>query len=282
MNFFQSLFKKNLPEPEQSAPEVPQAPDPFANSRCGEKPVVIYLAPHQDDELLTLGLDACRTINSGEYDVHVVLLTDGSKSNKRFEICNGKECPLHPGIHQYELSIQQFIEARDKEFRGSCDALGYAPGSIHFFPRRVIDSLLSVEAAEAAVRSVLSQFPIGSAVRTISPFGGKKQHADHRNLGLAALKLHQEGLVGDLKLFIEPYCAEACRAEHPQLMLTGMNADDAEKAQIARAIRSYSRWEPEQGRYAIGYHSVTEVFDEFIQNPVAWYHAPDSIAESEV
>lgn len=243
---------------------------------------MIYLVPHQDDELLTLGLDACRTINSGESDVHVVLLTDGSKSNKRFEICNGKECPLHPGIHQYELDIPHFIAARDLEFRGSCDALGYAPGSVHFFPRRMIDSLLSTNAADAAIRSVLAQFPEGAAVRTISPYGGKKQHADHRNLGLAALKLYREGLIRDLKLFIEPYCLDACKAEHPELTLTVLNADEQEKMQLSEAIRSYSIWDPDQGRYAIGYHSVTVVFNEFMHHTAAWYHTPDRAVSSEV
>lgn len=282
MNFFQSLFKKNPQEPEQAVCEALPVSAPFSNSRCGEKKVVIYFAPHQDDELLTLGVDACRSIISEEADAHVILCTDGSKSNKRFEICNGKECPLHEGIHRYELTIPQFIAARDLEFRGSCDALGYAPGAIHFYPRRLIDSFLSVEAAEAVIRSVLAQFPEDAAVRTISPFGGKKQHADHRNLGLAALNLYREGLIRDLKLFVEPYCMDACRAEHPGLALTELRATEKEKSHISLAIRSYSQWDPIQGRYAIGYHSVTDVFDEFMNDTVSWYHLPEDIPESEV
>lgn len=270
-----SLFRQN--EPEEAV-----IPDPFPNSRCTEKPVLIYFAPHQDDELLTLGVDACRALASGEYNVHVVLCTDGSKSNKRFEICNGKDCPLHPGIHQYELDIPQFIAARDLEFRGSCDALGYAPSAIHYFPMRAIDSFLSVETAEATLRKVLAQFPQGTAVRTISPYGGKKQHADHRNLGQAALNLYREGCISDLRLFIEPYCIESCREAHPDLKLTVLHAGESEKARIDAAIRSYSTWAPEKQRYAIGYHSVTTVFQDFSADPIAYYHLPDCTPGTEV
>ena len=282
MNFFRYLFTKNTSNDTAPVSSTPPAADPFINSRCGEKNVVIYFAPHQDDELLTLGVDACRTLMDGETDVHVVLCTDGSKSNKRFEIGNGKECPLHPGIHQYTLDIPQFITARDIEFRNSCDALGFAPGAVHFYPRRLIDSFLSVEAAEATIRSVLAQFPQGAAVRTISPFGGKKQHADHRNLGLAALNLYRAGEIQDLKLFVEPYCIDSCQAEYPDLHLTALPATQEEKHRISQGIAAYSLWNPEQGRYAIGYHSVTSIFKEFMNNPVAWYHSPQDIPQSEV
>jgi len=278
--FFRSLFTRQEPLSEPEAASIPS--DPFTDSRCGEKPVILYFAPHQDDELLTLGVDACRAISSGEYDVHIILCTDGSKSNKRFEICNGKACRLHPGIHQYELSIQQFIAARDREFRGSCDALGYEPGSIHFFPRRSIDSMLSVQAAEATIRSVLAQFPGSPAVRTLSPFGGKGQHKDHRNLGQAALNLYRQGVIRDLKLFIEPYCVQDCNAEYPELALSSIRADEKELAKIRKAIASYSNWEPEAEKYAIGYHSVTTIFNDFTKEPVAWYHLPEASQVSEV
>lgn len=219
---------------------------------------------------------------TAEAEVHVVLCTDGSKSKIRLNLCNGKECPLHPGAHQYELDIPQFISARDLEFRASCDALGYSPGSVHFYPRRLIDSFLSVEAAEATIRSVLAQFPQGAAVRTISPFGGQKQHADHRNLGLAALNLYHSGEIQDLKLFVEPYCIESCRTDHPNLPLTPLPATQEEKERIRHGIAAYSIWAPSHGRYAIGYHSVTNIFNEFMCNTVAWYHFPKDIPKSEV
>lgn len=92
--FFRSLFTSQEPLSEPEAASIPS--DPFTDSRCGGKPVILYFAPHQDDELLTLGVDACRAISSGEYDVHIILCTDGSKSNKRFEICNGKAAVCTP------------------------------------------------------------------------------------------------------------------------------------------------------------------------------------------
>ena len=50
---------------------------------------VLYFAPHQDDELLTMGLDICESVKK-RMDVHVILCADGSKSGVRNVLKNGK------------------------------------------------------------------------------------------------------------------------------------------------------------------------------------------------
>lgn len=257
--------------------EDTQVPNLSSVSRTSEKPVVLYFSPHQDDELLTLGIDACSTIAGGEYQVHTVLCTDGSMSKMRLKINDGKECRLHAGVHQYELDIPQFIAARDIEFQQSCLALGYQPSAIHYFPMRAIDSCLTVEIAEAIITSVLSQFPQGTSVRTISPFGGKAQHKDHQCLGQAALNLYRKGVIKDLRLFIEPYCLASSREAFPDLKLTEIRADSQTLERLKKAIQAYSTWEPEQQRYAIGYHSVTSMFSAFAADAAAYYHLPEDL-----
>lgn len=238
--------------------------------------VVLYFSPHQDDELLTLGIDACRMLQKG-CQIHVILCSDGSKSSIRKKLSDGKACPHHPGIHQYELDIPAFIAARDREFMESCAGLGYLSGCVHISPIRAVDGELSIEKAEAILLDVLSRFPEDVSVRTISPFGGKKQHPDHTHLGQAALNLYQKGIIRDLRLFIEPYCIDSCREAHPLLKLTPIRADAGVTAALQKAIAAYSLWSPQEERYAIGYHSVTTVFKDFLADPAAYRHLPPKV-----
>ena len=59
--------------------------------------IIIYFAPHQDDELLSMGVDICNSIKKGK-DVHVVLCTDGSSSGVKNILKNGKTCKKHSGV----------------------------------------------------------------------------------------------------------------------------------------------------------------------------------------
>ena len=91
---------------------------------------IIYFAPHQDDELLSMGVDICNSLKKGK-SVHVVLCTDGSGSSVKRKLNDGKSCNKHPGEHIYDLSEQEFIQARDTEFVASCLALGVKRENIH-------------------------------------------------------------------------------------------------------------------------------------------------------
>ena len=253
--------------------QKPTRDEIFANSRIFEKPVVLYFSPHQDDEVLTLGIDACNEIKQGKQP-HVVLCVDGSMSAVRERLGNGESCNKHEGVHNYKLNIAQFIAARDREFQFSCAALGYNPSDVHFFPMRAIDQELSLEMAEMLIKSVISQYPQGVAVRTISPFGGEKQHKDHKMLGQAALNLFNQGIIKDLKLFIEPYCVAACRSEHPEIKLTSVTPNEQTHEYLRNALAQYSKWDPADQRYALGFHSVAGQFDRFLDKPVAYYHIP--------
>ncbi len=243
----------------------------FLRFLCKPK-TILYFAPHQDDELLTLGTDICKMLQEG-YSVHVILCSDGSKSSIRQKLHDGKACRHHPGLHQYALSIPEFIAARDQEFTASCLALGVPAKNIHISPIRAEDGSLTVEQGEAILLDALSRLPSYVSVRTLSPLGGKQQHRDHTNLGQAALNLYRRGVFRDLQLFIEPYCLESCQEAYPLLELNHLHGDGAD-AQLTEAVAAYSRWAPEEGRYAIGYHSVNAVFREFLKDPVGYWHLP--------
>lgn len=232
---------------------------------------IIYFAPHQDDELLTMGIDLCANIQKG-HEVHVVLCTDGSKSNMRLVVGNGKACTKHEGLHLYQLTVEEFIQARDREFTDSCLALGVPGDRIHIAPTRDIDGSLTQKNAEHIIRHYLDLVGHDALVCTISPDNGTAQHRDHKTLGRAANSLFQQGVIPAVRFFVEPYhYHQIC--ENPRLIPvapTVTKAGPAVKRCVRKAIGSYTRWDPENGRYAVGYHSVTTEFDDFLANTCAY------------
>lgn len=232
-----------------------------------KRKTMLYFAPHQDDELLTMGIDICSSVLK-HHDVHVILCTDGSKSNVRKRLNNGQKCPKHEGIHHYDLSIEAFIQARDREFMDSCRALGLDAAHIHIPEKRSIDGSLTVQAAENTIQKYLSLFGEDVTVCTISPNNGPAQHRDHKALGRAANNLLNRGIIQDLKFFIEPYHFGQI-VENPRLIPidpTIKKAPPQIEERIKKAIGAYSYWNPDEQRYAVGYHSVTTEFDDFLKN----------------
>lgn len=240
----------------------------FQNSKT-----MLYFAPHQDDELLTLGIDISISITKG-HDVHIILCTDGSKSCVRKILNNQKSCAKHEGTHNYDLSIEDFIIARDKEFLDSCYALGVIPSNIHILENRYTDGTLTVANAESIIKTFLSDYGDDSIVCTIGSNNGSTQHSDHKALGKAAENLFAKGIIKELKLFIEPYLSKKVLSNPRALPIypTTQKAPVSIKKNIKNAISSYSCWNPTEQRYAIGYHSVTTEFSDFLKDMTSYYY----------
>lgn len=226
---------------------------------------ILYFAPHQDDELLTFGVDITSAI-AHKKDVHVVLCTNGAKSYVRQILNNRKTCPWHSGKHIYNLSESKFTAARDTEFIQSCMALGVKPENIHILPHRATDGNLQTEFAEAIIIDYLSQFGGKSTVCTIYHGNGENQHRDHKALGFAAENLFKEGIIQKLRFFCEPYCLKDSTAT---FMCKKATPNDIRR--IKFALKAYSLWKPQRQRYAIGYHSVPKDLDDFRLKKRAYY-----------
>jgi len=228
---------------------------------------VIYFAPHQDDELLSMGVDICNSISKCK-DVHVVLITDGAGSRVRNTLNNGKKCKKHPGEHIYELSVEQFIKARDDEFTDSCMALGVKKNNIHLPEIRGKDGGLVLSVVEKTIKRYVELIDKDAVVCTISQNNGPKQHKDHKTLGRAVENLLNKGIIRKRKLFIEPYHYEEIK-DNARLIPVEPTIITAKKdvvEKIKSAIAAYSYWNPQQQRYAVGYHSVTNEFNDYIND----------------
>jgi len=240
-----------------------------------KKDIVLYFSPHQDDELLTMGVDICKTCLLPNKEVHIVLCTDGSKSPARQRLNSNKICQIHHQIHNYNLSEEEFIKARDCEFIASCTAMGIPLENIHIYEKRAVDGSLSVEYAKEIIKHFVSIYGKDVEIRTIAPFRfGRYQHEDHYNLGLAAKALLKERFFKKSKFFIESYHYPKGKRKFVLSLFFNMQKEeisDEIRSKIERVIQqSYTCWKPEEKRYAIGYHCVTDIF-EYYKNNIASY-----------
>jgi len=227
---------------------------------------IFYFAPHQDDELSNLGVDICREITR-DNEVYVVLCTDGSASSVKRMLCNRGSCRWHPGEHCYELNEAEFIAARDREFVLSCKALGIKDENIIISPIRAKDGRLTMnQAKEIMLRAIRDSDINRCVIKTIAPTPEKGQNPDHTAVGEAAKELYNEARVPDIGLIYEFI-----------LFPEGTNRDgfeilvptEEEKEKIKKAASQYRLWDPKNRRYAVGYHSVADEFDSFLENAEA-------------
>ncbi len=231
---------------------------------------VLYFAPHQDDELLTMGIDIAASVKNG-YDVHVIICTDGASSNVRLRLGNREFCEQCHAQHVFDLTKEDFTATRDSELFGSCAALGVKRENIHFEEKRIVDGNLTLDAAKAIIKKYVELIDENSTVCTIYPNDPNVQHRDHRTLGLAASELKNEGEIRHLVLMEEPYVAsevEHAEGEEP----TVFYAPDDIALQIEKAVSEYFLWNPENKRYAVGFHSVPEEMNRLITEKGLYYH----------
>ena len=236
-----------------------------------KKDIVLYFSPHQDDELLTMGVDICKTCLLTNKEVHVILCTDGSKSPAR-QILNGDTiCTIHNENHNYNLSEEEFIKARDCEFISSCKALGVLQENIHIYEKRAIDGSLSFEYAQEIIKHFVSIYGKDVEIRTITPYRFKYyKHNDHYNLGLAAENLLKQKLFVKAKFFIEQNSLPKTTKKFIISLFYNIKKEAVSKEineKIEKAIQqSYAYWNPKEKRYAVGYHCVTWLFEDFKKN----------------
>ena len=135
---------------------------PFADVRtiCGPGPVLV-LAPHPDDESLGCGGLIAQAVAAG-IDVHVAVLTDGSKS--------------HPNSRAY--AAPRLAALREEETAAAAAVLGVAPGRLWFL--RYPDAAAPRSGARLrAAAAELSRLVQDRGVATVFASWRHDPHCDH-------------------------------------------------------------------------------------------------------
>lgn len=162
--------------PPADAPSVPVAPD------------VVAVAPHQDDEVLSMGPAILEAVSAGRV-VTVLLISRGEAS-----IVRSRDLPRKLG---FVPSPHHFSALRDREFDGAVRAMGATP-VIPPYEERLADSSATPEAVAELVRAHVAP---GTTAWTTSPYDG---HPDHRACGRAVHALVADGYLSQAAYFISP------------------------------------------------------------------------------
>ncbi|GAA0707334.1 PIG-L family deacetylase [Paraclostridium ghonii] len=237
----------------------------YSLSAIEPKKTALFFIPHQDDETLTFSPAIQRYIKDG-YDVHVILSTDGISSSVREDLLNGSSvCNIHNERHNLEISQTEFTKLRDIEYTQALIDLGVKQKNIHISRFAVKDGTLDKDRAKTIISDYVEQYP-NSKVFTMSNtsqnvYGG---HNDHYTLGMAAKELYDEGKINDLDLFVEFYIRENFEKKNKNIKLEKYYPTNSN--QIKRATYSYTNFDPKHQHYAIGDHSVSQLFSQVKQD----------------
>ncbi|BCB05775.1 PIG-L deacetylase family protein [Bacillus sp. KH172YL63] len=220
------------------------------------KPVAIFYSPHQDDELLTMGHAITLYVHNG-YEVHVVLLTDGSATNAIHSV--NKEVVKH---YLSPMSTKEFSDARNLEFIRSLSALGVERKNMHF--SRLKDGKTTVNQVEETVLKYKTRFP--EAIHMALSY--HDDHNDHRNSGLALNNLFKNGLLKEPKFYIQ---------NNERNIVKGVYETYSSilDQPIVNATIPYKEWNPLRRMYSIGIISVPYDFNLLERDPRSKYHLID-------
>lgn len=225
---------------------------------------VLYVAPHQDDETLSMGSSIRKhleTANAGGtpvHDVHVLLLTAGSGSGAQ------------PATGLDDVA---FSRARDDEFVRACRALGVPFGNLHYATNRAVGDLaLTVAEARAAVTDFLGEYP-GAWIKSYTHRPCEGRHQDHLNAGQAVADMIADGEVAasTVRFYVEPWLITQWRAVNS--VPVGTERATA-VSRVQHAFDEYGDEDPPGRKYGIGYLSIVAKFRALRPDPVNYWHAP--------
>jgi LmbE family N-acetylglucosaminyl deacetylase/CelD/BcsL family acetyltransferase involved in cellulose biosynthesis len=211
---------------------------------------IIWYAPHPDDETIFMGGSICQHRDRRSI---VVMLTRGGGSGA-LDLVNQKL--------DRPLSRDEFIAARLRELTAAARALGIRKNDlfIHDLP----DGALSEEAMRQVVHDMARRYPKAQH-RTMSYLD---PHRDHATAGRALRSAHQQGIVQEAVFHLP---VSLVPEEWGSAVALDQAAIDGKRA----ALREYERWNPAQGRYAIGAHSVKKLIKDQRRSPRERVHGSD-------
>ena len=197
---------------------------------------ILYFIPHPREELEIMGADIRHNLSRG-HRIHMILCTfDGENSAE--------------------------TTPQETAFRKSCQALGIKEANIHLPKSREPAGSLTVAYAERLIKNHLILWDRSAIVCVPSQHNGPEQHPDNKNLGKAAENQLKRGLIGQLRLFVEPKHYDTVRHNPYLIPVEPYERRPKENARIEKAMEAYSQGKPELqdicSRYYLLHNPKTE------------------------
>lgn len=253
------------------------APKPTPVSSCQ----FVFLIPHQDDELLTMGAGIRQHVNAkgGGANVCAVMMTTGIGSAVKESLKNPS---FNPDGKAYNLTDEQFRAARDKETWNALVHMGVPASNIY------LNGYGTPSTGVNRIRDVNNGSPKQAAKiddwmkDTINYFGTPRDYktmtdrssdtGDHREMGRTLRRLSTtpgyNNKIISARFYVEPYRRSSVTGSVGNVVPTA-----ADKVQLQKANNSFRIWNPSAGYYRIGYRSVTSLFVTHYNNPISYQHS---------
>lgn len=235
------------------------------------RPVVFY-TPHADDETLFMGRAIAHHALAGR-EVHIVLGSAPASTYVRQQINGETTSPFWAGYHVPDveghdgLTRDESGTARMAELTGAAGCLGVWPQFVHLPD---VTASITYDYARDLIASYAAALP-GTGHYTM--WWGDN-HAEHAAFGQALrdLRAAQPTTYSDARWMVKPEQASAASAA-----VYAVPASQAATVtrMTQRATLSYRSWAPQQGLFALGYHSVgSSYFDDVERGDPNWMVRP--------
>lgn len=229
--------------------------DPYAIPAATGR-AVDFFTGHQDDETVILGKAFAHHVYAAR-KANLILATTGETTGALAMINGAKASGWWGGTHDpeiegyKELPPADIAAARDLEYIGAGLQYGLPLERIHLNKEHRGPLINEDQAMALFLRR-----------REEAPDAGIYTHHwddiddSHAALGTALKQLHDDSPTdwSDVRWMVRPEQIETT----PGAMPYGVPASYADKVRVlmTRAARCYAAWAPQQGRFAVGYHSV--------------------------
>jgi LmbE family N-acetylglucosaminyl deacetylase len=208
-----------------------------------EAKVAVWYLPHPDDE--TIGMaDAIHTSVQNHINNYIIYFTKGGASQARHFLrgVDGKK---------YHLTKEELEQARINETLAALQVLGVGPENVLFF--NFSEGNIPLQAAIKIISLYVNLFPdaIHSTVSYHDP------HEDHKILAQALSAVNE---IYKNRLTVRYYHVYIYNQKGP--LPKNVATVSVKSPEIKRkAIDEYYKWEPTNGRYAVGAHSTPKLFE---------------------
>ena len=228
--------------------------DPLpAAEPAGTRHVDVFYTPHPDDETLSMGVLIAAAVGRGDR-VIVVSLTDGRTTGAVTAIDSqlAAERRHRPGTPPALLTEDEVAAARIGELRRATADLGVAAGDVFLAH---LDGggtdgggVVTVAEAAAVIRAFAARYP-GATHVTMSDAAERQQ--DHLDAGVALRQLLDVGIVTAAQWTVSRLWWQL-----PVPRWSWALPTPADRSRVRRAALEYELWNPADGEYAVGFHSV--------------------------
>jgi LmbE family N-acetylglucosaminyl deacetylase len=203
---------------------------------------VIWYIPHPDDETIGMADAICDSVLSGATN-YVVFFTQGGSSLVRYRLKG-------PDGYIYHLTQEELKQARKKEALAALEILGVDLNNVLFLD--FSDGNIPLHSAIDVINCFVGLAPDGLHC-TVSI---NDSHDDHRTLARALAAVDRQYGNDLMARYYRVYIYGDTDKEHSGVQAVPLKHDSVKQA----ALYEYLRWEPENGRYALGGTSMPRLF----------------------